>query len=461
MTSNELVFFTAGHGLYHFQIDRNTFHRSLYYNLLFQPSLAAPENFFVQGRYVIDHLEERKSRDTWLETALRNEFLIPFFRFDHTSFVKTFPTYKGTGLKGFTTGAEAAAERLDEIAVKKPMHWDPHENSVRFRRKFESIFRGPPPKTPEHARIDPYDYDGFLRRSEAWRDFDILAARERANDHDSLPVSLLIQATADRLFGQDAPDVLDVSELLTEMDRRNMPPETIRDTSIFFTLACEYYNRALAEHLLAAANSPKWSGYLAALDLDYQSATPLADDTPKRMEFVRTVISVPALSVLRRSSGNILLAIRRTKSAELYFEALAAWKQSPSPSTHKCEVLVESLHRYSRVIRQEVGRDVTTEDLVPCFLSRAAAAADFLGKVPHPVLITVLVLPAAPLVLKATAFGIFCLKHIVKYRTSPQKVEVTAHVDELGVLLGPDATLLTRTSINEESTEQQNPPDEG
>ena len=56
MRHSNSVLFTAGHGFYQFAVQRTTVDRSLYYNLLLQPSLAIPDHYFLQG--------------TWLKNAL-------------------------------------------------------------------------------------------------------------------------------------------------------------------------------------------------------------------------------------------------------------------------------------------------------------------------------------------------------------------------------------------------------
>jgi len=443
MNPEEMVFFTAGHGFYQFHIDRKTYQRSLYYNLLLQPHLAAPDHFFLQGRFVVEHLAERKGRDTWLEIALRNGFLVPFFREGHTSFSRILRTYRSTNLKGFTSSAEDIAERLDGTFDSK-LKWDSHDNSVRFRKKFESFLQAPPPKLLDHVHVDFLDYIGFLERSKRRYLIDIALARERANDHDSLPISLLLQATTDRLFGAGVKNLFGVDELLAEMYRRQFSNEGIRDIRILFTLACEYYNRTLAESLLAAANSPRWCGYLAALDLAGAQGTAEkeADESIAHSENIKEVITLPVLRVLRKTSGDVLLTIRRRPAAKRYFESLVAWKRDPSDPN--CDCLIDAIIRYAEVIRYEVGSKVATEQLMPRFLSRAAAITEFLGKTPSSVFIAFLA-PAVPDVIRATAFSCFCLKLILKAAVAPKRVPLIVRREEPGIFLGSDTTLLRRS----------------
>lgn len=448
MKKKDLTFFTAGHGLYNFHIDRNTFERSLYYNLLLQPFIAIPDHFLLQGTYIFQHLSQRRSRDTWLEIALKNGFMIPFFRSEQASLRKILPEMRSTGLKGFTSQAEGVAERLDGIYPNSE-RWDPKNNSEIFRHIFEKIFKGIPPILPRRIWDEHLDYGGFWVRSEHWRQNDINMARELAIDKETLPLSLLIQATAYRILGKGNEHIISVGDLLTKLKNVGLPHSELEDIRIFYTLACEYYNRALAESVLASPNSPKWTGYLAALDFDLNDRdnelSTEIDQDENCENTIETEIELPILRVLKSLSGDCLLEIRRHQTFERYIQALSKWKSSPNK--YSAEILTAELKRYSEVIRKKVGDEISTEQLQPKFLTRIGGIVEFVEKIPDPYLFALFAFPKTPDFLKTTALFLFCLKRIEKHRTSPKKYEVKIKPNEAGLIFCPDTTLLKKEEV--------------
>jgi len=462
MSQDERVFFTAGHGLYNFHIDSYTFDRNLYYNLLLQPALVAPEHFFLQGHYIIEHLGGRRSKDTWLEIALRKKFVIPFFRSNVDTFGEALVHYRETGLKGFTPEADQAADYLDTVITPevRKERWNSTGNSMRFRKKFEAIFRGPPPIMPEHGEVYCADYYAkFWADSEEWRNQDIKTAKKRAKKAGALPISVLLQATADRLFGEKKVDVRDVRHLIEKMADQESLKKLVPDVKIFYLLACEYYNRTLADSLLAASNTPRWSPYISALDFNTSSNKHSAESNPRGKQFPKTTISLPAIKVLQKCSGDVLASIRETDAFDRYCEALLAWKRDGLET--QCERLTAELLVYANVIRKKVGEAVghkaTSENFEPRFLPKLSGIVDFLDKVPDFVLVG-LCCTDAPAVVKTASFGIFCLKKVIARPSAAETVEVTADSDYPGVHIWPDVTILGGSDTLEEDTGQEKPP---
>ena len=110
------AYFTAGHALYHFDIDQSVFDRSLFYNLLFRPAIGWPDHFFLSGQYVANHLGEKGYGDSWLEWGIKEGLIRPFFRVDAESFSDIFHHLMESGIKGLNIHeGPALADRLDRV----------------------------------------------------------------------------------------------------------------------------------------------------------------------------------------------------------------------------------------------------------------------------------------------------------------------------------------------------------
>jgi hypothetical protein len=351
------VFFAAGHGLYSFHVDSGVFNRSLYYNLLLQPSLVAPDHFFLQDGHIIDHLNSGDAGNTWIEIALKNGWLIPYLRDGRKSFAEALDVYVKGGLKGCDQESPMVAEHLDSLKIPRKCEWNSRENSVRFRRQFQALLDGLPDQLPQYARCYGGKYEAFLKRSGEWRYSDVKRAREIADDHECLPVSFLVDAAGERLFPEATEKFGDIGKLLAAIGKDTPDArQRYEDTKLFFVMACEYYNGSLADSLLVCGNTPGCGEEQVVANSLGNDRGKRDDATESTAEEVETAISLPLTKDLMRTPGQTFESIRKTKEAQKYFEALAAYKSVPCDSGGG--QLIESLESYSRAIVLEVGQGV-------------------------------------------------------------------------------------------------------
>jgi hypothetical protein len=380
------MLFTAGHGFYQFAVPRITFDRSLYYNLLLQPALAIPDHYFLQGSWMGDHLDSHRGRDSWVESGLRDGFVVPYFRRESTKLSDLLSLMENSDRRGFGQQAAAIADRLDRTPFK-PTHWSSASNSAAFGEAFAHyVTADSPPMLEMH--LDPDDFLGFWLRSREWIDEEVERAFERSSallGSDGILLSQLIQVSGERLLGSDCGRIGSVDELLGRVKTEVNDKGVERDLRAYYVCACEIYNRSLSDTLLTAPNSPRWTRYTAAMDLwrdDLLAAggEPDAGEELSRYQ-MNDAIRLPRPEHLRRVSGDVLGTIRRSKACERYFESLAHWRETPHDQVLQDE-LVEALGGYSREIRKQVGKEVGVLGLKPQFISKSSDVSRLLDKVP-------------------------------------------------------------------------------
>ena len=172
----------------------------------------------------------------------------------------------------------------------------------------------------------------------------------------------------------------DVSTLLARV-RAEVGALAERDVRVYYAALCELYNRSLADTILTAPNSPRWDRYVAAMDLWREHVLDDTDDEASSINDLDVVVKLPRPYHLRRVSGDVLFALRRSPSCERYFESLAHWRAAPHEQTLQGE-LVESLSAYAREIMKTVGKDVGALGLRPQFISKVSDVSRALERVP-------------------------------------------------------------------------------
>lgn len=448
--TSESVLFAAGHGFYQFAITRREFDRSLYYNLLMQPSVAIPDHYLLQGDWLGSHLDGHASRDSWVEVGLRNGFIDPYLRRESSSLASILRMMKDADRRGFSHRASDIAERLDRTPFE-PRHWASHSNSALFGASARHYLRRPEPPMLE-LNVDPDDFAGFWRRSREWISSELATAEERSSDllgSEGLLLSQLIQVSGERLLGKDCSRIHDVGDLLARTKtRRGVRAE--RDLRVYYTSLCELYNRSLADTLLLTANSPHWQSHVAAMDLWREDLLASAEQIGTSQEETFDItIKMPHPHHLRKVSGDVLLDIRRSASCERFFESLAGWRAHPHDDILRGE-LVESLTRYAENIMRQVGREIGAFGLRPRFLTKTSDISGALDKAPdllHGVLAmsagastASALLDAAPLALPASMFTLFCLQVAAKHYMPSTDVDVSIG-PRSGVQLHADITI--------------------
>ncbi|MFF0468142.1 hypothetical protein ACFYPX_12045 [Micromonospora zamorensis] len=450
---SDSVLFSAGHGFYQFAVSRSAFDRSLYYNLLLQPALAVPDHYFLQGRWLGEHLDGYPSRDSWIESGLRNGFVVPCFRRESSSLSTLLGLMEKTDRRGFSERATDIAERLDRTPFQS-RYWASATNSRSFGIAFMRYMTADDPPILD-LRVDPDDFIGFWSRSRVWIDQEIANGLERSSDKigsDGLLLSQLIQVSGERVLGADCGRISSVEELLKRV-RTEVGTIAERDLRAFYTCACELYNRSLADTITTAPGSPHWNYFIAAMDLWrdeilHDEAGPGGVSRPAAEE-MDVVIRLPRVSHLRRVSGDVLLAIRRSSACERYFESLAHWRLAPHRHALRGE-LVEALHNYSAEIRRQVGKDVGFLGLRPQFISSATDVSSVIEKLPGLVQ-GFLAVGATAATTAATGgqvsplvpiglFSLFCLQTVAKYHSPSQSIEAGIS-NRAGVRIYPDVTI--------------------
>lgn len=452
MSSSEPTLFTAGHGFYQFAISRNAFDRSLYYNLLLQPSLAIPDHYFLQGERLGAHLDDYGSRDSWVESGLRNGFVVPYFRREQSNLSDLLTFMEDSDRRGFGHRAREIAERIDRTPFQA-RHWSSAANSASFGTALKHYLGAGEPPMMELS-IDPDDFVGFWARSREWVDYELEVAAERSSTllgSDGILLSQLIQVSGERLLGPECGRIGNIDELLSRVNAA-LGTTAERDVRVYYTSLCELYNRSLADTILTAPNSPRWEQYVAAMDLwreDVLTAQGDASGVAETSSEIDVVIRMPRPQHLRSVSGDVLLAIRKSQACERYFESLSYWRATPQDENLRDE-LVNSLSRYSQEIIKQVGKDVGVLGLRPQFISKASDVSQAIEKVPGVVHGFLAVGTAAgtagaaagsasPL-LPTALFSLFCLRAVAKYYAPSQEVEISM-APRRGVRVRPDITI--------------------
>jgi hypothetical protein len=444
------MLFTAGHGFYHFAITKPVFDRSLYYNLLLQPKLAIPDHYLLQGDWIAAHLQQYPGRDSWLEVGLRNEFIVPYFRYEGRSLQATLSEMVTADRRGFNPNANDIAERLSRTP-STPRYWASADNSKTFSESvLHYLTADDPPMMELGAGLDPEDFSGFWVRSREWIDEELTLGRERSTARlgtDGMLLSQMMQVSAERVLGPDCGEIANISELLTRV-RDTKGPSAFRDLRALYTLACELYNRSLSDTLFTDSNSPRWRSYIAALDLwrdqlaSQRNVVDLQSETDLGFE---VIIKLPKIAHLRNVSGDTLLSIRKSAACERFFESLSNWKAQPMSPLLRTE-LVGALEKYSEVIVKQAGDSIGLVGLRPQFVSRASDILRLVDRTPQ---FVQGVLAAAgigatavevPTGAQLTLFGLFGLLTAAKYVVPYSKVPGSVALSQ-GVRLHGDVTV--------------------
>jgi hypothetical protein len=393
------TFFTAGHGLYDFMVDRQTFTRSLYYNLLLQPQIVIPDHYFLQGSRFYEHLTSRPTGNTWVEIAIKNDFIAPFYRNDAKTFSQVLKIARETDLRGFTENADYVAKRLDRFDAKK-RHWHPSQNSKTFGTLIEKYLTANEiPIIECRGKLSSEDFQEFWGQHRGDFLSDMTRVRDLSYDH-VIPISLLIKVIGNRLLPNNSVNLIDIAALLAALRKASVPEPIVRSTRVYFTIACEIYARTLAETLLAAANSPFWRGHIAALHM-WECGIPDSEKfSPppfilQELE-VETTIRLPSLRRIEQTSGESLIAIRLLPSADRYFGAVENWRATANQKTHT--ELVSALQKYSADICRLISDNKGNEDsIIPMYVTKLDDLFGILEKIPDIVLGMVAASASGPL----------------------------------------------------------------
>lgn len=454
MSRADSALFAAGHGFYQFAISRSSFDRSLYYNLLLQPSLAIPDHYFLQGRWLGDHLAEYSSRDSWIEIGLRNGFVTPYFRQEGSSLSELLAFMEGSDRRGFSAEAQRIAERIDRTPFTAS-HWSSVDNSALFGAALTSYLNAEQAPMLETG-LDPDDFVGFWNRSREWIGQELAITSERSSTllgSEGILLSQLIQVSGERLLGDDLGRIESVSELLLRV-KTQVGATAERDLRVYYTCACELYNRSLANTILTAGNSPRWEPFVAAMDLWRNNLLSGEADAGGVVghpdELIDVSIRLPRPAHLRLVSGDVLLTIRRSPACERYLEALSHWRRAPTDQILRDE-LVNSLRRYSGEITKHVGKEVGVLGFRPHFISKVSDVSEIVEKVPGVVQGFLAVGATAgaaaagtssPLI-PAGLFSLFCLQVATKY-VSPSESAKVLISPRLGARMRADITISHR-----------------
>ncbi|MBF6171111.1 hypothetical protein [Nocardia blacklockiae] len=434
MAQLDSALFAAGHGFYQFAIPRAAFDRSLYYNLLLQPTLAIPDHYFLQGEWLGCHLADYPSRDSWIEAGLRNGFVLPYFRRESSKLPDLLSFMEQSDRRGFNRRAREIAERIDRTPFQSS-YWSSAANSASFGRTLTHYLTASELPVME-MRVDPDDFVGFWSRSREWIHEELAIVSDRSSDlldSDGILLSQLIQVSGERLLGPDCGRIVSVDELLSRA-RREVGVTAERDLRAYYSLVCELYNRSLADTILTAPNSPRWEHFTAAMDLWRDDI--LKDEKGEFSEpgavdsDIDISIRLPQPHYLRSVSGDVLLAIRRSQACDRYFESLSHWRAAPHDVVLRDE-LVESLRRYAEIIMKQVGQEIGMLGFRPQFISKITDVSRALEKVPGVVQGFLAIGATAgaasgassPLV-PAGLFTLFCLQAVAKYYSPSDSVDV-------------------------------------
>lgn len=448
MPHADAALFTAGHGFYQFAVSRDAFDRSLYYNLLLQPSLAIPDHYFLQGRWLGDHLANYSSRDSWIEIGLRNGFVLPYFRREESSLSDLLTFMERSDRRGFSPEARLIAERIDRTPYTAS-HWSSAENSALFGATLSHYLSADQAPMLE-MEVDPDDFTGFWSRSRAWIGRELTIASERSAallGSEGILLSQLMQVSGERLLGDDCGRIGNVDELLLRV-KSQAGATAERDLRAYYICACEIYNRSLADTLLTAGNSPRWEPFVAAMDL-WRDNLLAGGTTGSATEEFDATIRLPRLSQLRSVDGDVLLAIRRSPACERYFESLSHWRAAPDNQILR-EEIVSSLHRYSEEIAKHVDGEAGMLGLRPHFISKVTDVSDLLEKVPG-VVQGFLAMGAtagagaaaagvSSSLIPAGFFSLFCLRTAAKYASDSKSTEIQVS-PRRGVRVRADITI--------------------
>ncbi|MFE5081785.1 hypothetical protein [Streptomyces mirabilis] len=182
---------------------------------MLQPSLAIPDHYFLQGRWLGDHLAEYSSRDSWIEIGLRNGFVTPYFRREGSSLSELLAFMEGSDRRGFSAEAQRIAERIDRTPFTAS-HWSSVDNSALFGAALTSYLNAEQAPMLETG-LDPDDFVGFWNRSREWIGQELAITSERSSTllgSEGILLSQLIQVSGERLLGDDLGRIESVSELL-------------------------------------------------------------------------------------------------------------------------------------------------------------------------------------------------------------------------------------------------------
>ncbi len=357
------TFFTAGHGLYHFDISQDTFDNSLYYNLLIQPGLAWSDHFFLQGTYVEKHLENHRSGNTWgeswIEAGLRDQKIIPFFRHrDAPDFILLEESMRSGTLKGLNLQSLLLAKRFNS-ALSAWGFWPLEKIAEKYYLVLKAYFNSKtPPWLGPNPAVEHKEFTDFWNRVRNLA-IDIIESaynKTKQKGADGVQVSEIINATAEKYINIVASEtpINTVDELLSLLDAQINDLAIKDDLRIFFSLIMELYNHNLAECLDTQPNSPKTNNRLASVHLFKRNlfwGSDLPEYIEPEIDSLKEFVSLPRLEVLKNTSGTTLREIWGHNSAIDYFNALELWRANPIENQGN---LLEKFHKYTKYICDKV-----------------------------------------------------------------------------------------------------------
>jgi hypothetical protein len=327
-------------------VDREAFRRALVYGVLFQGDLVIPDIFL----YISNQLAEMVMTDEFgplfLRSCLRNGAIIPAFRKDpHGSFRDSLQQINSQGIQGVLSQASEIADTLQAMVRGKRLQyllWPNTPLSVGYKATLERAFlsQSLPSgcssleqfwESTEKIRLEviggtPPDQLGGLRRGDVYNS---LASYLHSSSNVVQDIRMIWDDLEDEHLASTAQRLLK------------------------WVNYCYYFNQGTMFAL-----DPS----LAALDnLDSEFARHLAQlqgGASGAPVFVNQ-FRLPSTDALLTVDPAYVFEVRDSEVGADYFDALAAWKDSPCPAT--AEVLLNSLQCYTSRLRGlylERGRSV-------------------------------------------------------------------------------------------------------
>ena len=428
MGAPELVFFTAGHGLYNFKVSQDSFDRSLYYNLLLQPGLACSDHFLLQGSYVKNHLSLYEENESWIEVALKEKILVPHFRNDNAKFGDLYKHMQATGLHGLNPHSGEIAKRLDNANTSK-RYWPSYMVAERYYSILEKYLSE---ESPPHFKTSIDDEDRkfmlFWERIDEWRLPEIQKAAEwtqaKPGSH-GIQISELINVTSERLFEDKSLKIESVSDLISYAKKKRISHEMIEDIEIYYSIICEIYNQNLAEAFAASSNSPVSNNYITSLHLwKGNLLNKMSEESRKNIDSneVHHNIKLPSLKTIRQTNGYCIVDIRERPAAQNYFQALKNWKSLPNGDNES--KLLSALDSYARLICKAIGNEIAPNQFRASIISRTSALAGIFTAITLPVVMQTVVPAEHNLVAPITPLAAFAVSMVTDHLMRESSLEL-------------------------------------
>lgn len=378
------VYFAAAQNAMAFCVSPEDWHRSLFHDTIFQPTVHIHDAGLLGHPYVWKHLEQRPS-DTWLEEALRLSVLQPHLRRD-TTYQELAIELAESGLNTIDPNAQRVAERLQRCGGTTHT-WSASRN---FSQAFEAAVRS------RFAQKEP-GWFSLLKPNEAsetlfefWRDELVSEWRttwvEEAADISARKGSFLRASELIRLFYEKYGIAVShnptIKGLLHALHRHNKEIET--KASRFMRLVCDVYTDSFARGINCRASIVNMPS-LSALVVLGSSVGAQAVDPESALEIEEHdlgTIRLPTVHEFQEAPEHALQFIRESDPALEYFESLQQWLGSGDQGM--TDKLSSSLKKYAEhvcsTIPQLSGRELRkvwargTSRLLGTFMSGVAGA---------------------------------------------------------------------------------------